>query len=191
MADIQNPVVRAYTDLLVPSPPNTDLPDIDHRTITWTFPVDAAWLAPDPVAWMSGHVNINAALRYVRDDDGAASSGRVADAGVVDVRQGRYYESVRFEFAGAGAVANIDVLVTRMVPDAAGLMVNYDVWQATVANPGGFALGPVYLPPTWILNMGTLTNGGLADTCRFSAVGHNHPVGLPVPLFPSRSSMTY
>lgn len=184
MVSIQNTNIRATLDGLDVSPPNTNLPSLDEKTISWVLNLDPAWMVPGFFGLSTNNFDIGGGQAIFLDDNGAGTNvipvvlyGDRNRAGVlpVNARQARAYQSILV--AIAGGVTN-PLRISMQVQILGGAN---NILQATVdvPNPGQVQLGPLIVPPTTQLRIVSQTGGAL-DTIRITAIGVKAEPGAPL-----------
>lgn len=186
MVNIQQTNIRAGLDVLIPSPPNIELPSLDEKTLHWVYPVSAEFMAQEPVAFRTAATSINAANVVMQDDGGGGSAALIFDVGNPQpvATQGRFYTTVSVILAGA-ATTPITLQYTIQYIDAAGVAQAYPVIQVSATNPGTQLPHAIYVPPTAVLRVRNATQGGVGDTIQFNMSGFTHPAGTPVSMLPA------
>ena len=178
MIDIQETNIRSGLDILEASPPNTSLPRLDERSMTWVYPTFPQWIDPQPFVWRTAAIDINGAQAAVDDDDTATAL--VLDRG--DQRriatQGACYYSMQINLGG-GTVTPILFQVSMVVVDLTGVKRAIALVFADVANPGKATVGPIYVPPGAVLRVANFDVGGAGDTFNLAAYSLINEIGNP------------
>jgi hypothetical protein len=184
MLKIQNPQIRSVLDLLEASPPNSDMPLLDNKTLNWVYPVSPEFLNPDPVFWRLGPTSIDGTNINVLDNNNGVTTLTFDQGGPPRIAtEGRYYQSIEIRLAG-GTVGTIGISISSRVTSDTGAIVAYLDRLIDMANPGRLVLGPIYCPPQVVLQITNETQGGAGDTLDVFAHGLIQPIGTPTPMIP-------
>lgn len=186
MVSIQKTDIRATLDSLDVSPPNTNLPSLDEKTISWVLNLDPAWMAPGFFGFITNAFDIGGGQALFLDDNAAGTNvipvmqygrrlpGTAGAIAPVTARESRAYQNIAVLIAG-GVTNPLRVAVAIRVVGGA----NITIVTVDVPNPGQAVIGPILVPPGTQLRIVSQTGGAL-DTIRIDAVGTKAAPGAPL-----------
>jgi len=182
VVNIQATEVRGGLDVLDVSPPNTDLPSIDEKTINWVLNLDPGFISPNWFFTFTAALSINGAVQAVALDTpgdwATAYHIRNGDVAIDDNEQ--QYVIGGAELRG-GATTPIQVIMGVRV-EPIGLLA---IARGLMTNPGFYTWGPFFCPSGAGFEMSTTVNGGVGDTVTFRAYGVTGTNGIKIADMPS------
>lgn len=187
--NIQNTQIRAPLDILDGSPPNTEMPVLDEKTLSWVYAVEGAFISQDFTAWRTAQISIDTANVSILDD-GSGETITIDQGGNLAIAdEGRYYQSIACILRN-GTVTPIEMAVDLRVTNPAGGVQGYHQSVVSQASPTRIVYGPIYAPPQFVLEVRNITQGGLGDTLQVFAFALVHTRGNPVAMVPGARQVT-
>ena len=173
-------VVRAFEQLNL-TDRSVEAGQIDPTQLSAVAPIELGWIQLRPFKSANDGISINGVKVDLTDtSDFSVTWGRP-----LDLAQNRYYTHIWCKAAG-GTVTPLNWVLSY---DVGGSEMEF--FRLSVANPGRFTYGPVFVPAGAALIVKTATNGGAGDAADVRAFGYQQHVGVPMPLFPRGDHLEY
>lgn len=177
MLNVQQTDIRGVIDKLDTSPPNTNLPNLDEKTLSWVYPLDPAWIVPGFFGFETNTFDIGGG-NALFVDAGNAPGANVIPApvygGAPNARQSRSYFHLRVRFQGGITNPISGAVQIGFVGTAA-----FTVALFSITNPGELWIGPVLVAPTTQLRI-LNTSGVAGDTITIQGFGARADAGVPL-----------
>ena len=170
-------------EALDPTDLSLENPSMDAKSIAMTYPIESAWLNPEPLLFNQAGFDISAAP--LTAGIGALVKGYPAAADFNRAVQ-QIWTHIRVELGGAGTTSP---LVVELTYEPFNGSATTPLISASVANPGSVTFGPIYCPPGWQVLVTTTTAGGAGDTADVSGAGFQAPLGVPLFLMPTTGAI--
>ncbi len=178
MVNIQDTDIRASLDALTVSPPNTSLPSLDEKTISWVMDQPLAWMSPGFFGFTTNLFDIGVAQAVFLDDGGAGANVvpvlPFTYGTPITARQVRCFHHLRISHQGGVTNPMTGTIQIRRFGVSNLTLATY-----SVTNPGAVLIGPLIVPPLTQIRIVT-TSGIAGDTIAITAVGTKGEPGQPL-----------